>query len=415
MSEFFFLAVDSLRRNKLRSALTLLGIVIGIATVIGMSSVISGLNRSVASQIEELGSNLIFVYRFSPTLRGRVPSQVLNRKPLELEDAAALVELPLVRAVSPVFRWFQPSTNATSFTVRYRGRIAKNTIIEGVVPDYQRVFDVQLAAGRWFNDTDERHLAKVVILGHDTAETLFPINVDPLGKEVELEGRAFQVIGVMAKRKNVFLSGANPEDNMVEIPIGTFRRMHPEFDDLRLAVKAVSQEVMPRAIDQVENLLRTRRGVRPNEESDFGIFTQDAFADLWNQISSGIFTAMLAISSIALVVSGVGVMNIMLVSVTERTREIGVRKAVGARRRDILFQFLIEAIALTALGGIGGVIVGAVVTAWIRALVPVLPATMSLFWTAMALTVSASTGLLFGIYPAYRAAVLSPIEALKHE
>lgn len=415
MSELFIVALDSLRKNTLRSVLTLLGIVIGVATVIGMSSVISGLNRSIESQIENLGANLIFVYRFNPTVRGRLPAEVFNRKQLTLEDAEAIAELPLVQAVSPVLRWLQPSMNAKSFTVRYRDRIAKNTIIEGTTADYQQVFNLRLAAGRWFNEADDRHNANVLILGHDTAETIFPVNVDPLGKEVELEGNVFLVIGVMDKRPNGLNPGTNPEDNMVDVPIGTFRRMHPEFKDLRLAVKAVSQEAMPKAIDQIENLLRTRRGIRPNKESDFAIFTQESFTDLWNDISSGIFTVMLAISSIALLVGGVGVMNIMLVSVTERTREIGIRKAIGARHRDILIQFLFEAMTLTAVGGVLGIMTGGAITVLIRTFVPFLPASMSVFWTTMGFAVSVSTGLIFGIYPAYRAAILSPIEALRYE
>ncbi len=415
MSELFIVALDSLRKNKLRSLLTLLGIVIGVTTVIGMSSVINGLNASVAGQFESLGSNLIFVYRFSPTLRGRVPPEMLNRKQITLEDAEAIGELPLIQAVSPVYRWFQATPNSTSFSVRYRDRTAKNTIIEGVAPDYQQVFNVQLASGRWFNEADDRHRANVVILGNAVMESLFSANVDPMGKEVELEGTVFRVIGVMQKRQNALTPGTNPEDNMVEIPVGTFQRLHPEFKDLRLAVKAASQEVMPAAINQIENLLRSRRGRRPAEESDFAIFTLESFATLWNDISGGIFTVMLAISSLALLVGGVGVMNIMLVSVTERTREIGIRKAIGARRRDILIQFLFEAMTLTAVGGVVGIAAGGAITFLIRTLVPFLPASMSVFWTVMGFVTSVGTGLIFGIYPAYRAAVLSPIEALRYE
>ncbi len=415
MSELFIVALDSLRKNKLRSVLTLLGVVIGVTTVIGMSSVINGLNASVAGQFESLGSNLIFISRFNPTVRGRIPPEMFNRKQITIEDAEAIAELPLIQAVSPVYRWFRVTQSSTSFTVRYRDRIAKNTIIEGVTPDYQQVFDLQLAAGRWFNEADDRHRSNVVILGHDVMETIFPVNVDPMGKEVELEGNVFRVIGVMQKRQNALTPGANPEDNMVEIPIGTFRRLHPEFKDLRLGVKAASQEAMPGAINQIENLLRSRRGLRPAEESDFAIFTMESFTTLWNDISGGIFTVMLAISSIALLVGGVGVMNIMLVSVTERTREIGIRKAIGARRRDILLQFLFEAMTLTAVGGIVGIAAGGAITLLIRTLVPFLPASMSVFWTVMGFATSVGTGLIFGIYPAYRAAVLSPIEALRYE
>jgi putative ABC transport system permease protein len=199
------------------------------------------------------------------------------------------------------------------------------------------------------------------------------------------------------------------------MPIGTFSKLHPETRNVQIAVRPVSQEAMQDAIDQIENLLRQRRGVPPRKESDFAIFTQDAITDLWNQISSGIFAVMLAISSIALLVGGVGVMNIMLVSVTERTREIGIRKAIGATQRNILTQFLFEAMALTAVGGLLGIVVGALVTTIIRLSVPFLPAQMSMFWTSVGFATSVGTGLIFGIYPAYRAAVLNPIEALRYE
>jgi putative ABC transport system permease protein len=415
MSEILALSLDSLRKNMLRSFLTVLGIVIGVATVIGMSSIISGLNSSIATQIQSIGSNLIFLYRFDPIAPGRRPPEELNRKSLTLEDAEALKALPAVQSVAPALRWFQPSGNATSFTVRYRDRIAKNTIIEGVTPQYEQVMNLELSQGRWINEADHSHKANVVVIGHDTAESIFPANVDPVGKEVELEGNVFRVIGILEKRKNALTPGANPDDNVAEVPIGTFWRLHPEFKDFWIVVKPVSQEAMPQAIDQIEEALRRRRGVPPNKESDFSIFTQDSFTDLWNQISSGIFTVMLAISSVALLVGGVGVMNIMLVSVTERTREIGIRKAIGATRRDILTQFLFEAMTLTAIGGVLGILTGAGVTILIRTLAPFLPAAMSAFWVGMGFLTSVGTGLIFGIYPAYRAAILSPIEALRYE
>lgn len=415
MSETILLALDSLRRNKLRSFLTVLGVVIGVATVIGMSSIISGLNNNVSAQIEELGSNLIFVSRFPPTMNGRLPPEIINRKKLTLEDAKAIEGLPLVRAVAPILRYFAITANSNSFTVRYRDRTAKNTIIEGVTPQQEVVMNLQLAAGRWINDSDHRHRANVVVLGHDTAETIFPANVDPIGKEVEIEGNVFRVIGVVEKRKDALVPGANPNDNVAEMPVGTFWRLHPEQQDFLFVAKPVSQEAMPRVVAQIEQLLRNRRGVPPNKDTDFAIFTQDSFTDLWNQISGGIFTVMLGISSIALLVGGVGVMNIMLVSVTERTREIGIRKAIGATRRNILSQFLFEAMTLTAVGGVLGILAGAGITMLIRSLAPFLPATVSLLWVSLGFATSVGTGLIFGIYPAYRAATLDPIEALRYE
>jgi len=415
MSEILLLALDSLRKNKLRSFLTVLGVVIGVATVIGMSSIISGLNNSIASQIQDLGSNLIFVQRIPPTVGGRLPPEVLNRKKLTLDDAKAIGELPVVQAVAPVLQYFAVNMNAKSFSVRYRDRTAKNTIFIGATPEVAVVMNLHLTGGRWINEADHKHNANVVVLGHDTAETIFPVNVDPVDKEVEIEGQPFRVIGVLEKRKDALQGGANPNDNVAEMPIGTFWRLHPEQKDFMFAVKTYTQDEVPRAIDQIEALLRTRRGVPPNKENDFAISTQDTFLDLWSQISSGIFTVMLAISSIALVVGGVGVMNIMLVSVTERTREIGVRKAIGATQRNILTQFLFEAMVLTAVGGVLGIVAGGAIAVIIRTVAPFLSASVSMFWVAVGFSTAVGTGLLFGLYPAYRAAILSPIEALRYE
>jgi putative ABC transport system permease protein len=415
MSEILLLALDSLRSNKLRSFLTILGVVIGVATVIGMSSIISGLNGNISSQIQDLGSNLVFIQRIPPTIGGRVPPELINRKKLTLEDANAIAELPLVEAISPVLQYLNFNASSSSFAVRYRDHTAKNTIFIGATPEVATVLNLHIALGRWINEADHRHNASVVVLGHDTAETIFPANVDPIDKEVEIEGQPFRVIGVLEKRKDVLQGGSNPNDNVAEMPVGTFWRLHPEQKDFMFAVKVVSQEDMPRAIAQIEGLLRVRRGVPPNKDDDFAISTQDTFTDLWNQISSGVFTVMLAISSIALIVGGVGVMNIMLVSVTERTREIGIRKAIGATQRNILMQFLFEAMVLTAAGGILGIGAGALIAALIRTLAPFLPAAVSAFWVGVGFSVSVGTGLIFGLYPAYRASVLSPIEALRYE
>ena len=277
------------------------------------------------------------------------------------------------------------------------------------------MFRLDLRDGRWINQSDHRHRSNVLVLGYNTAETLFPNMDNAIGKEVELEGRVFHVIGVLEKRKSGLNPGDNAEDNMAEIPIGAFTKLHPEVDDYWITLKPVSQEAMPAAIDQAEGLLRRRRGLAYDKPNDFAVFTQDAFTDLWNQVSGGIFAVMLAISSVALMVGGVGVMNIMLVSVTERTKEIGIRKAVGATRRTIMIQFLLEAVCLTTLGGILGIGAGALVTSGIRAAAPFLPAAMSPFWVALGFSTSVAVGLIFGLYPAYKAAKLDPIEALRYE
>jgi putative ABC transport system permease protein len=415
MSEVFLLALDSLRKNLMRSLLTILGVVIGVATVIGMSSVISGLNTHIANQIASLGSNLIFVERIPPTISGRIPAEVLNRKHFNMADARAVAEeVPLVQAVAPVLRHFELSMNANSYAVRFRDRSAKNTIFVGATPEVATVMNLQIASGRWITEAENTHNANIVVLGHDTAQVLFPENVDPVGNDVEIQGTIFRVIGVLEPVKSL-ASGSDPNDNVAQMPIGSLWKLFPDETDFIIVARAVSQEAMPRAIRQIEQLLRTRRGVRANQENDFAISTQDTFTDLWNEISEGIFTVMLAISSIALLVGGVGVMNIMLVSVTERTREIGIRKAIGARKADILRQFLAEAVVLTAAGGVLGILAGFAIAAVIRTLASYLPAEVSIFWVGVGLATSISTGLIFGMYPAYRAAMLSPIEALRYE
>jgi len=412
LKETVTIAMDTLRANKLRSGLTILGIVIGVLTVITISSVVNGLNQSVSGLVESLGSNVLYVFRF-PVIGTRPTTEMLTRKQLTREDAEAMHAIPHVTAVSPALQYTDNTAPGRSgvTAIRGNGHEMQNTILTGVTTDQEKVAEIHLQQGRFFNDGDEQRAGRSVVLGHDTAAELFG-NQNAVGKEIQAAGLVFTVIGVAEKQKQAFGGGNNPQDNQAFFPITTFHYMHPEQLDYWITVKYDDPKNKDAVVDGLTELLRRRRKLTNDKPDNFAIFGTDTITRLWNQITFGLFALMMSLSSVGLMVGGVGVMNIMLVSVTERTREIGVRKAIGATKKTILTQFTLEAMTLCAVGGIIGVVLGSALA--IIASV-ILPMTVSPIWVAIAFLCSCAIGLVFGIYPAWKAANLDPIEALRYE
>ena len=403
--------------HKLRAALTVLGIVIGVSTVIAMVSLIAGFNNSVTASFESFGATLVQFQKFDPQFGpgdGRDP-EMRMRKPLTYEDAIALKELcPSMRSVSPERYWFPGNNGASVPTVNYDGNEANPDTIVGVIADYLDANSKQTGEGRFINDTDVRRSASVIVIGFDIADAIFPF-VDPIGKWVQFAGRRYEVIGVMEEQGATMFEST---DAHVYLPITTFDQAFPwvekEGNGVNIATVPKSAELTAQVVEEGTNILRMRRGVPFNKPNDFGIMTPDKLIGNFQAVTGGVALTMLLIASISLLVGGVGVMNIMLVSVTERTKEIGLRKALGAIRQDILTQFLIEAVTLSAVGGVIGVAVGLGIALLVRTFSPL--AAAAPFWSiAVGLGVSMTVGLVFGIFPAYRAAKLDPIDALRYE
>ena len=401
--EAVLMGLAALRAYKMRAALTILGVVMGIMTVTGMSSIVAGLNASMAAQIEGFGSGVLFVRPFGP---GENLSAEERRKRRGLNEA----EIAAIAARCAACRSIAPLELPRVENIKYGREKVQNAQLIGTTVEYETVHDAFVQRGRFINSTDVKRGSRVAVIGLEIAETLFP-HVDPVGKEMSLDGFHFRVIGVM-ERKGKFL-GLN-RDNMILIPLGSFQRRDPQFSFMVADVKAASPALMERAVEEVRETLRRQRKLRFAAKDTFSIFTQDTLTNLYNQLTGGIYLVMIAISSIGLVVGGVGVMNIMLVSVTERTREIGVRKALGARRKDILWQFLTEAMTLTGVGGILGILIGGLVAWLVNAFSP-FPAVIQPVWVMIAFATSLAVGLGFGMWPAAKAARLDPIEALRYE
>ena len=402
------LALDTLRTHKFRSFLTVLGVLIGTTTVIAVASIIAGLDRQLAEYAKDFGTRSVFIFKFDPGIHiGRLSREERMRKPLTYEDAMALRELcpDVETTAAEVFRWGPPSV------VKFKGQEMVDVNFAGATPDEFRVINASLADGRLYNESDNTARRDVAVVGADVVERLFP-HEDPVGKTILVDGNNVEIVGTLDKRKQ-FL-GDNGADRAVYIPYFTFKKIYPASRESLILALAYPGR-MNEAIDEIGGVLRRRRHVKPSEKDNFGIATADTFINQFHQITGTVALVMVVLSSIGLLVGGIGVMNIMLVSVTERTREIGVRKAIGARRSDITWQFLLEAMTLTGAGGIMGILVGAFISLLIRTFVPGLPSTVPLWAVIAGFVVAVSVGLFFGMWPALKAARLDPIVALRYE
>ncbi len=404
------MAVESIRSHKLRSFLTLLGIMIGVMTVIAMVSVIQGLNKTFLSELESAGSDIIIVSKYEPGIQiGHLSEDDRQRKDLTLEDVEALrAQCPAVKAVA-----MDLSVDLfESVAVKYRNTKTLDTIILGMNSAWPQVLSIYNAQeGRFITEADVEHSARICVLGADINETLFP-HINALGKDIRIGAEKFRVVGILEKRGSMF---GQSRDNIIGIPITTLMKHFPyALENLEILAAPVDRSNYEEATEQIINLLRARRKVGFGKPNDFAVFGQDTIIDLYNQLTGAAYMVMVVISSIGLLVGGIGVMNIMLVTVKERTREIGIRKAIGARSGDILKQFLIEAVFLTGFGGVSGVLIGFLIALLVRAVTP-LPASVTAWSVVLGVGVSVSVGLFFGIFPARKAAKTDPMVCLRHE
>ena len=404
------LALSSIRGNKFRAGLTILGVMVGVSSVIGMAAIIDGLNGAMNEEIDSIGSNIIMVRTFKSNVDwDNLTDSERNRPDITEDEAIAIQEnCEKVDGVAPQNHYYLQGGNE----VKFKNRKYNSPQIIGSWPDFLKVNNKDVKEGRFITHIDNQIKSMVCVIGADVADILFPYGEKTIGQEIRVNGNKFQVIGVMEKVKSNF--GNSEVNEMVLMPLGTSKKLYPWDKALTLFVKPISLNIMDEALDEITSTLRIHRKVPFNKEDNFALETQQQFKDFIGGITDTIYLVMLVITSVGLMVGGIGVMNIMLVSVTERTREIGVRKAIGAKRSNIILQFLTEAMTLSATGGIIGVIFGVSLGLAVNGFAG-WPLSLPIFWIIIGFIVSVSVGLVSGVYPAIKAARLDPIEALRYE
>ncbi len=409
------MALTTVREHKVRSALTILGVVIGITALVGVISILVGLERDMRGFLEQYGAETLLVFKFNPGIHmGRLSTEERMRKSLTLEDALAIKQecsavKEVVAEAYPRFSFTGPRQQPTA---RYQGHEVFGIDHSGSLPSYEEVYHVTMAKGRFFNEAENLHRVDVVVIGWDLADAFFG-ETDPIGKTILVDNIPYTVIGVEEKRKGNFFKDQSA-DKVATVPIYTYLKHHPLNDEIFVGVEGYPG-MKATTEDQVREVLRRRRRVPFDKPDNFGISSFEQIANQFNQIMGAIALLVVAIASVGLLIGGVGVMNIMLMSVTERTREIGVRKAIGARRSDVIGQFLIEAVTLTGLGGVIAVLLVFAITWLVNTFVPSLPMEVPTWGVVLGVITSMSVGLFFGIYPAMRASRLDPVDALRYE
>ncbi len=408
------MSLDSIMGHKFRSFLTILGIVVGVFTAIVVASILTGMRQSIVAIIEDYGTNNIYAFHLT-TGFGAPNRDERNRKPLTIEDADAIMRqsdaIEDIASVAPSIGSFGEGFDDN---LTYEDKNYRWALTDGVTPNYPNITNLVLREGRFITESDNQQRRNVLVIGVNAADALFPNKEGEIvGKMVRMNGQQWEIIGVIEKRKAGFF-GENEEDRKVFLPIRTARKVAPQRDFVLHIIKAKSDRIKDALLD-AESVLRQRRGVKFGEPNDFDVKTADSFIEKFDSIIGGVGLAAIAISCLGLLVGGIGVMNIMLVSVTERTKEIGIRKAIGATKGAIVLQFLLEAMTLTFFGGVLGVVLAIIISKLIMLLVPSLPASIPLWAVTLGLTVSVGVGLIFGVLPARKASKLDPIECLRYE